>query len=118
MLSLHLVPNERSSQFFSNQCFFHVVAGIAAVIKDALSKTDAAGVRPIHLSFDIDGVDPSIAPGTGTKARGGLTYREASVGHFGVVLSICNFPSLTIYLYRLITFVRRCMRQADWFPWI
>lgn len=92
------MPNERSSQFFSNQCFFHVVAGIAAVIKDALSKTDAAGVRPIHLSFDIDGVDPSIAPGTGTKARGGLTYREASVGHFGIVLSICNFPSLTIYL--------------------
>ena len=32
---------------------------------------------PIHLSFDIDGVDPTHAPGTGTRVRGGLDYREA-----------------------------------------
>uniref|UniRef100_A0A6I8SBC1 Arginase n=1 Tax=Xenopus tropicalis TaxID=8364 RepID=A0A6I8SBC1_XENTR len=32
--------------------------------------------RPIHLSFDIDGLDPSIAPATGTAVPGGLTYRE------------------------------------------
>lgn len=31
---------------------------------------------PLHLSLDIDACDPSVAPGTGTKARGGLTYRE------------------------------------------
>jgi arginase len=31
----------------------------------------------LHLSFDIDSVDPSIAPGTGTRVEGGLTYREA-----------------------------------------
>jgi arginase len=29
------------------------------------------------LTFDIDGIDPAFAPGTGTRAKGGLTYREA-----------------------------------------
>lgn len=33
--------------------------------------------NPIHISFDIDGIDPQFAPGTGTRARGGLLYREA-----------------------------------------
>ena len=33
--------------------------------------------RPIHLSYDIDAVDPVWAPATGTTVRGGLTYREA-----------------------------------------
>ncbi|MGH0141383.1 UNVERIFIED_CONTAM: hypothetical protein FKN15_073636 [Acipenser sinensis] len=32
--------------------------------------------RPIHLSYDIDALDPSVAPATGTPAIGGLTYRE------------------------------------------
>lgn len=50
--------------------------GIADVVRQALKKIDPEGKRPIHLSFDIDGCDPSIAPGTGTKARGGLSYRE------------------------------------------
>ena len=33
--------------------------------------------RPLHLSYDIDAVDPLLAPATGTTVRGGLTYREA-----------------------------------------
>lgn len=32
--------------------------------------------RPIHLSFDIDAFDPTLAPATGTPVAGGLTYRE------------------------------------------
>ncbi|XP_008698757.1 arginase-2, mitochondrial isoform X2 [Ursus maritimus] len=32
--------------------------------------------RPIHLSFDIDAFDPTLAPATGTPVVGGLTYRE------------------------------------------
>lgn len=32
--------------------------------------------KPIHLSFDIDAFDPSLAPATGTPVMGGLTYRE------------------------------------------
>jgi len=31
---------------------------------------------PIHLSFDIDSLDPEWAPSTGTPVRGGLTLRE------------------------------------------
>ena len=32
---------------------------------------------PLHLSFDIDSIDPSVAPSTGTRVKGGLSYREA-----------------------------------------
>ena len=31
---------------------------------------------PIHLSFDVDALDPMWAPSTGTPVRGGLTLRE------------------------------------------
>ena len=31
---------------------------------------------PIHLSFDVDALDPVAAPSTGTPVRGGLTLRE------------------------------------------
>ncbi len=31
----------------------------------------------IHISFDVDSLDPKIAPGTGVKVPGGLTFREA-----------------------------------------
>ncbi|KAJ3118600.1 Arginase, catabolizes arginine to ornithine and urea [Phlyctochytrium bullatum] len=34
---------------------------------------------PIHLSFDVDALDPTVAPATGTPVRGGLTFRE---GHY------------------------------------
>ena len=33
--------------------------------------------RPLHLSYDIDAVDPALAPATGTRVPGGLTLREA-----------------------------------------
>jgi hypothetical protein len=42
---------------------------------------------PTYLSFDIDGLDPSVAPGTGTPEPGGLTGPNgaiwADVTHFG-----------------------------------
>lgn len=37
----------------------------------------AGSAAPMHVSFDMDGIDPSEAPGTGTPVRGGLSYREA-----------------------------------------
>ena len=50
--------------------------GIAKVMERALAiaNSDTAG---IHVSFDVDVCDPSIAPGVGTPVRGGLNYREA-----------------------------------------
>jgi len=50
--------------------------GIAIVADRALAlATDGTG--GLHVSFDMDVCDPSIAPGVGTPVRGGLDYREA-----------------------------------------
>lgn len=50
--------------------------GMAAVVDEALRLT-LDGTDMLHCSFDIDAVDPMVAPGTGTPKLGGLTYREA-----------------------------------------
>jgi arginase len=50
--------------------------GMANVMEDALQKV-SKGVDEVHLSFDLDVVDPRWAPGTGTTVQGGLTYRES-----------------------------------------
>ena len=34
-------------------------------------------VNGIHVSFDIDVIDPDVAPGVSTASRGGLSYRES-----------------------------------------
>jgi arginase len=49
--------------------------GMAQVIRDALYVL--RGVSAIHISFDMDSLDPNEAPGVGTPVPGGLTYREA-----------------------------------------
>ena len=49
--------------------------GVAKVVRRALK--DLSHLDRIHLSFDLDVVDPEVAPGVGTPVRGGLTYREA-----------------------------------------
>jgi arginase len=49
--------------------------GITACVEEAASLL--AGTGGIHISFDIDAVDPLEAPGVGTPWPGGLTYREA-----------------------------------------
>jgi len=43
--------------------------GIWAALEIAI---DRAGDAPVYLSFDIDGLDPAFAPGTGTPVSGGL----------------------------------------------
>lgn len=47
---------------------------IARVLNDFKNEVDH-----LHVSFDLDGVDPDFASGVGTPVEGGLTYREASV---------------------------------------
>merc|ERR1712146_382163 len=51
--------------------------GIGEVMKRALDYLSPHQNNPLHLSFDIDSLDPLHAPSTGTRVRGGLTYREA-----------------------------------------
>ena len=50
--------------------------GISNVMQEALSLAGKAS-DGIHLSLDMDALDPVHAPGVGTPVRGGLTYREA-----------------------------------------
>jgi arginase len=50
--------------------------GMRAVMADALAAA-LDGTRGVHVSFDMDSMDPRHAPGTGTAVSGGLTYREA-----------------------------------------
>jgi arginase len=52
--------------------------GIAEVMERALALA-SHGTGGIHVSFDMDVCDPTIAPGVGTPVKGGLDYREAHV---------------------------------------
>ena len=50
--------------------------GVHQVMKKALARvTD--GTDFVHVSFDLDALDPTVAPGVGTPVKGGLDYREA-----------------------------------------
>lgn len=48
--------------------------GVDGVIEKA---REVVGGGPVYVSFDVDGLDPVFAPGTGTPEVGGLTVREA-----------------------------------------
>ncbi|AUX08020.1 arginase [Halalkaliarchaeum desulfuricum] len=50
--------------------------GITDVVEEALSIA-TEGVDGLHVSLDLDWLDPNVAPGVGTPVRGGVTYREA-----------------------------------------
>ncbi len=50
--------------------------GIHRIISRVL-KQFGEKVDHIHVSFDLDSVDPDVAPGVGTPVSGGLSYREA-----------------------------------------
>jgi arginase len=65
--------------------------GAASAVRRALK--DLAHLDRVHLSFDLDVVDPDIAPGVGTPVRGGLTYREAHlvmelINEAGIITSL------------------------------
>jgi arginase len=50
--------------------------GIHRIMKKALARI-TEGTDCVHVSFDLDAVDPTVAPGVGTPVKGGLDYREA-----------------------------------------
>ncbi|XP_045106730.1 arginase, hepatic-like isoform X2 [Portunus trituberculatus] len=67
--------------------------GFHNVLEAALSHLKPSPSRPLHLSFDIDALDPVEAPSTGTRVRGGLTLREG--------LALCEAVQETGYLSAL-----------------
>jgi arginase len=65
--------------------------GVASVVRGAIRHL--SHLDRVHLSFDLDSVDPDVAPGVGTPVRGGLTYREAHlvmelINEAGIVTSL------------------------------
>jgi len=55
----------------AEQCWYRSLAPVMAEVRDQI------GDRPVYLTFDIDGIDPAWAPGTGTPEVGGLTAIQA-----------------------------------------
>jgi len=55
--------------------------GVERAIRESLEHIAGSGF--VHVSLDMDVVDPEVAPGVGTPVRGGLSYREA---HFALEL--------------------------------
>ena len=53
-----------------------IAGGLPVVLEEAISHA-LADCDHLHVSFDIDVIDPRFAPGTGTALEGGFTYREA-----------------------------------------
>jgi arginase len=49
--------------------------GIERAMQEAVDRV--SGAAWVHVSLDLDALDPEIAPGVGTPVKGGLTYREA-----------------------------------------
>jgi len=60
--------------------------GMNRVLDEALAIV-GDGENSVHVSFDMDGVDPVEAPGVGTPVRGGISYREAHLLMEGVAAS-------------------------------
>ncbi|KAK6329354.1 hypothetical protein J4Q44_G00013320 [Coregonus suidteri] len=56
----------------------HHILKLLGIKGYSMTEVDRLGIakKPIHLSYDIDALDPSISPATGTPVVGGLTYRE------------------------------------------
>ena len=50
--------------------------GVSVLIRRVIDKVQA-GHGVLHVSFDVDFLDPDLAPGVGTTVPGGATYREA-----------------------------------------
>jgi arginase len=57
--------------------------GIHKAMEEAI-QIASNGTAGFHLSFDLDGTDPSVAPGVGTPVPGGISFREAHT-----VLELC-----------------------------
>ena len=54
----------------AEECWYHSLTPLMAEVREQL------GEGPVYLTFDIDGLDPAYAPGTGTPEIGGLTVHQ------------------------------------------
>ena len=62
----------------SGMTVIHIEDFVELGVKEVIRKArEVVGDGPTYISFDVDGLDPAYAPGTGTPEIGGLTTREA-----------------------------------------
>jgi arginase len=71
----HLIRNLGIKAFTMHDIDHYGIGHVMDMAFEHLLKNDPN--RPLHMSYDIDAVDPVLAPATGTTVRGGLTFREA-----------------------------------------
>jgi guanidinobutyrase len=77
----------------AEDCWYKSLAPLMAEVRDQIGPD-----RPTYLSFDIDGLDPSVAPGTGTPEPGGLMASqgiEIIRGCFGLSLIGCDLVEVS-----------------------
>ena len=55
----------------AEECWYQSLAPLMAEVREQIGPE-----HPVYLSFDIDGLDPSVAPGTGTPEPAGLTASQ------------------------------------------
>ncbi|WDR07603.1 arginase [Devosia rhodophyticola] len=75
--------------------------GAAALMREIIEKVQATDAH-LHVSLDVDAIDPAIAPGAGTPVAGGLTYREAHIAmemlHDAQCLGSLDIVELNLFL--------------------
>ena len=92
--------------------------GIENLIEEILNKINSSNVDGVHLSYDIDVLDKSIVPGTGTPVENGFTLEEGKQvleGFLstGLVKSM-DFVELNTYLDENDTTANVCIQLVDW----
>ena len=83
--------------------------GMDSITRDAIALA-SEGAPGIHVSFDLDGVDPNDAPGVGTPVPGGMTWREA---HLAMELVASSGKLLSLDLVEVNPILDERNRTAD-----
>jgi arginase len=83
--------------------------GMDRITHDAIALA-SEGAAGIHVSFDLDGVDPKDAPGVGTPVPGGMTWREA---HLAMELVASSGKLLSLDLVEVNPILDERNRTAD-----
>lgn len=69
--------------------------GIKEVIENTIEYLKSRNVDGVHLSLDVDALDPLETPGTGTRVLGGLTYRKSFCAGIITSVSVSYFNGLS-----------------------
>lgn len=83
--------------------------GIGKVVDMALDHVNPDRDRPIHLSFDVDALDPSVAPATGTP----VSEMPIVWIYFLLIFALLRFEE-DLHSVKVITSVRQCAKLACW----